>query len=139
MDITVSDGENCTSSRYLSKYASYNILIEYFHFSSLFFGWVMLRFYCDIINFQFIILLWIFCLEVKLYRVTGEIISFSCSVSALITEVMLYSEGFESSKFLASKMSQVYKFCSEQLSQQDYYDFGMRLVLLSFWFESYMQ
>ncbi|KAA3677119.1 dynein heavy chain, axonemal, partial [Paragonimus westermani] len=46
----------------------------------------------------------------------------------LIAEVILYSEGFESSKMLALKMTQMYKLCSEQLSQQDHYDFGMRAL-----------
>lgn len=42
----------------------------------------------------------------------------------LIATVILYSEGFEDSKLLAQKMVQMYKLCSEQLSQQDHYDFG---------------
>ncbi|CRK89849.1 CLUMA_CG003435, isoform A [Clunio marinus] len=46
----------------------------------------------------------------------------------LIATVILYSEGFENSKRLAQKMVQMYKLCSEQLSQQDHYDFGMRAV-----------
>ena len=43
----------------------------------------------------------------------------------LIAEVILYSEGFESSKTLSQKMVQMYKLCSEQVydmleSHQDY-------------------
>ena len=49
-------------------------------------------------------------------------------LAGLIAEVILYSEGFESSKNLAQKMTQMYKLSSEQLSQQDHYDFGMRAL-----------
>ncbi|KAK2585046.1 hypothetical protein KPH14_008566 [Odynerus spinipes] len=46
----------------------------------------------------------------------------------LIAEVTLYSEGFEKSKILSKKMTLMYTLSSEQLSQQDHYDFGMRAV-----------
>eukprot|EP00878_Enallax_costatus_P034482 GHUV01038237.1.p1 GENE.GHUV01038237.1~~GHUV01038237.1.p1 ORF type:complete len:164 (+),score=53.69 GHUV01038237.1:66-494(+) len=47
---------------------------------------------------------------------------------ALVAEVMLFSEGFEDSKVLSRKMVKLYKLASEQVSQQDHYDFGMRAV-----------
>ena len=47
---------------------------------------------------------------------------------ALIAEILLLSEGFSESKRLASKMKNLYKLASEQLSQQKHYDFGMRAV-----------
>ena len=36
--------------------------------------------------------------------------------------------GFEESRTLARKMVKLYKLASEQLSQQDHYDFGMRAI-----------
>jgi dynein heavy chain, axonemal len=46
----------------------------------------------------------------------------------LIAEVMLFAEGFNDAKRLSTKMVKLYKLSSEQLSQQDHYDFGMRAV-----------
>jgi dynein heavy chain len=47
---------------------------------------------------------------------------------ALVAEVMLFSEGFNHAKTLSRKMVKLYKLSSEQLSQQDHYDFGMRAL-----------
>ena len=46
----------------------------------------------------------------------------------LIAEIMLFAEGFGNGTELSKKMVQLYKLSSEQLSQQQHYDFGMRAV-----------
>jgi dynein heavy chain 1 len=46
----------------------------------------------------------------------------------LIAQVMLYSQGFRQAELLASKIVPLFTLCSEQLSQQSHYDFGLRAL-----------
>lgn len=45
-----------------------------------------------------------------------------------ICEIMLFSEGFDTAKNLAKKMTVLYKLAREQLSKQHHYDFGLRAL-----------
>ena len=48
--------------------------------------------------------------------------------SVLIAQVMLFSQGFKSAEELSGKVVALFELCSDQLSSQPHYDFGLRAL-----------
>jgi len=46
----------------------------------------------------------------------------------MITQVVLYSQGFKSAEMLSHKVVPLFELCADQLSQQPHYDFGLRAL-----------
>lgn len=46
----------------------------------------------------------------------------------LISEVMLFSQGFRTAEVLSEKIVPLFRLCHEQLSAQSHYDFGLRAL-----------
>ena len=46
--------------------------------------------------------------------------------SNYIAEIILFGEGFSDTRLLATKVYTLYQLCAQQLSKQDFYDFGLR-------------
>ncbi|CBZ37876.1 dynein heavy chain, putative [Leishmania donovani] len=55
-------------------------------------------------------------------------ISMSAPDNELITETILYSEGFENATQLATKVVETFTLCSQLLSHQQHYDWGLRAM-----------
>ncbi|KAL5251273.1 hypothetical protein ACHWQZ_G016836 [Mnemiopsis leidyi] len=61
----------------------------------------------------------------SMFRPISMVVPDSC----LISEIILFGEGFNNTKVLAKKVFTLYSLAVQQLSQQEHYDFGLRALV----------
>eukprot|EP00116_Pleurobrachia_bachei_P007589 sb/3467851/ len=61
----------------------------------------------------------------SMFRPISMVVPDSC----LISEIILFGEGFNNTKILAKKVFTLYSLAVQQLSQQEHYDFGLRALV----------